>query len=104
VLLTDCKVQLQADGSPTEDTQLQHWPRFAPPPKRLHLVSQLQQPGSRSPLMAFLGSCSKQELAVRLLRGVQDLRLYVRGQPGCMLQGAWLSSSTHPWALRFVCL
>ncbi len=77
-LLTDCKVELQPDGNPTEETQLQRWPRHAPAPKRLHIESsQQQQASSPHPLVAFLGSCMQQELAVRLLRGVEKLKLWV---------------------------
>ncbi len=75
-LLTDCTVQLQADGSPTPNTQLQHWPRYAPPLKRLHIYMPADRP---HPFVAFLGSCMQQELAVRLLRGVQSLYLNVSG-------------------------
>jgi hypothetical protein len=55
-----------------------------PHPKRLRLITQQQQPaGSPHPLVTFLGNCCKQELAVCLLRGVQDLLLYVRGLAAC---------------------
>jgi hypothetical protein len=66
-LLTDCEVQLQPDGSPTEGTQLQRWPRHAPPPKRLRIQCSLQ------PLLVCLGNCMQHELAVHLLRSVGAL-------------------------------
>jgi hypothetical protein len=77
-VLTECKVELQPNGSPTEDTQLKRWPRFAPPPKRMQICCWQQQPaGSPHPLVAFLGSCMQQELSVRLLREVEKLELFV---------------------------
>jgi hypothetical protein len=102
-LLTDCDVQLQADGSPTEDTQLQRWPRFAPPPKRLHIDCTQQEPaGSFHPLIAFLARCMHQELAVHMLRDVQDLRLDVSAQGWCSRDVGGVMCLPYPCACRDV--
>ncbi len=75
-LLTDCEVHLTDDGSPTEETQLQRWLRFAPPPKRLRICYSEDAPGCNlHRLVAFLGSCMQQELAMRLLQHVDNLEL-----------------------------
>ena len=76
-LLTDCKVELGPDGSPTPETQLQHWPRHAPPPKCLRLTfpSAAPPPGSSHGLLTFLKGCMGQRQATRVLEGVQELWL-----------------------------
>jgi hypothetical protein len=74
-LLTRCEVELQPDGSPTPATQLQHWPRHAPPPKSLLIATDRR--GSQHPFVPFLISCMQQPSEERLLRGVTKLQLEV---------------------------
>lgn len=85
--MTDCLVELNVDGSTTEETDLQHWPRFASLPKRLrinHLYSPVE-PFLDSPLklVQFLRQCMQQEHAIRLLKGVQALEVRSTGRPYC---------------------
>lgn len=49
-LITHCLLVINPDGSATPETELQHWPRFAPPPKRLRI----HYPGSEPPLAAHM--------------------------------------------------
>ncbi len=97
-LLTHCEVHLQPDGSPTPDTQLQRWPRFAPPPKCLRVVFKNNRRDSLHCLEGFLGGCLQQELAVRLLQEVQVLHLKVRAA-GCKHRA---TSLALPWLYPFV--
>ncbi len=96
-LLTRCEVELQPDGSPTSGTQLQHWPRYAPPPQSLLIATDGEDPptGRQHPFVSFLISCMiscmQQPSEERLLSGVTKLQLEVRGHLGV-------------WAYFLVCL
>jgi hypothetical protein len=76
-LLTECYVNLCNDGSPTEQTQLQRWPRFAPPPKQLTITSRLDLQTPAAALVAFCSSCMQQQPMRQMLRGVETLNLEV---------------------------
>jgi hypothetical protein len=65
-LLKDCLVELQPDGSPTEETKLERWPRFAPPPKHLRFLQQYEEWHPATELAPFLDSCMKQSEQYRL--------------------------------------
>ncbi len=72
-LLKDCLVELQPDGSPTEETKLERWPRFAPPPTHLRFWGSDK---GCTDLAPFLQSCMKQsEQYRRRLRDVRTLEM-----------------------------
>lgn len=61
-LLTSYTVALDPDGIPSPETQLQHRPRHAPPPKHLHISfpGAVPPPDQEHGLLLFLRSCMQQ--------------------------------------------